>query len=402
MNIKRLFYIFLCEYLIIFFVISFLLYIVYIKLKYPFWNLQPVFHEYDYLRHLQRKPFIVFKKVFSTKYLLADQMKTFEYMQCDAKKIHKFIDFIQCNYIEQDNILTLSDKKTYHSYFSGQKHPSYFSFYQEVIQTPQYQNTIVLGCITSRCIYLTFENMKIPIYFIDYLCIHRSFKKDNKLISCRLIQSHEYNQRIQNPTIQVSLLKQEGNPYHGVIPLIKYKKLLFYLMDVTTVNALPQFYTCIVIQKNNIDLLTDFINRVTTIFRFTAMGDFANICSLITNNELHVCCLCKGKHILAYYFFRNAQKQYDHIGNTMEFIGSYNNTRSEDLFYLGFLHSLHNISKSMNYKVLVFETISHNNLIIHRFIEFHTLISQHNVYYYLYNYIIPSSPLKENDCFFLM
>ena len=244
--------------------------------------------------------------------------------------------------------------------------------------------------------------MKIPIYFIDYLCIHRSFKKDNKLISCRLIQSHEYNQRIQNPTIQVSLLKQEGNPYHGVIPLIKYKKLLFYLMDVTTVNALPQFYTCIVIQKNNIDLLTDFINRVTTIFRFTAMGDFANIYSLITNNELHVCCLCKGKHILAYYFFRNAQKQYDHIGNTMEFIGSYNNTRSEDLFYLGFLHSLHNISKSMNYKVLVFETISHNNLIIHRFIEFYTLISQHNVYYYLYNYIIPSSPLKENDCFFLM
>ena len=86
----------------------------------------------------------------------------------------------------------------------------------------------------------------------------------------------------------------------------------------------------------------------------------------------------------------------------MEFIGSYNNTRSEDLFYLGFLHSLHNISKSMNYKVLVFETISHNNLIIHRFIEFYTLISQHNVYYYLYNYIIPSSPLKENDCFFLM
>ena len=204
--IKSLFYRFVCEYFIFLFIMSFLLYFMYIKLKYPFWNLQPVFHKYDYLRCFQKKPYIVFDKVFSTKFIDTNHIKTFEYSQCEKKKIYKFIDFIQCNYMEEDNILILSDKKSYHSYFSGQKHPSYFSFYQEIIRIPKYYNTIVLGCITSRFLNLTYETSKIPIYFLDYICVHRYCKKQSKNMNWRLIQTHEHNQRIQNPTIQVSLL----------------------------------------------------------------------------------------------------------------------------------------------------------------------------------------------------
>lgn len=109
--------IFLYEYILFFFFIGCLFHIAYIKIKYPFWNLQPVLHKYDYIRRFQKKPFVVFLKTgkISNKFLRPIQIKTFEYSLCDQKKIHKFIDFIQCNYLDSDNILILNNEKTYHS-----------------------------------------------------------------------------------------------------------------------------------------------------------------------------------------------------------------------------------------------------------------------------------------------
>ena len=61
--------------------------------------------------------------------------------------------------------------------------------------------------IETNCGFLFYHwnNIRIPIYYSDYFCIHRCcYDIHNKLITNWLIQTHEYNQRINNEMIQVS------------------------------------------------------------------------------------------------------------------------------------------------------------------------------------------------------
>ena len=395
-------FLFIFNYILFLLLLFVVIFWIYIKLQYPFWSLQPMFHQYDYFRKLQKSPFLVSTKVVSTKYLKTEQIQTFEYMKCDDKKINKFIDFIQCNYNDSDNILLLNDKKNYLAFFFDQKYPTLISFYQEKIKTHQMENTIVLGCIVSRFITLSFETIILPTYLFDYLCIHKSCKEKHKQnIIYNLIQTHEHNQRKRIPTIYISLIKQKIKPLDGIIPLVTYHQLLFYLTKTTQPLSLPYQFTCNAINKKNSNLLIDFLEKSTTIFRFTAISNFMKILYLINNEEMYVYCLCKGSHVFAYYFFKNSQKQYDHIGDVLEFVGSYNNTRSSELFYQGFIYALNSLCLKTNFKILLFENISHNILLIDKISELYTLLLRENIYYYLYNYIIPLTPLNKKECFIL-
>ena len=82
-RIQTIFYYTICEYIISIFILLFLVQYFYIIYKYPFWNLQPVFHKYDYLRRFYKSPFIVCNKLVSNKFVEKAKIKTFEYIKCD-------------------------------------------------------------------------------------------------------------------------------------------------------------------------------------------------------------------------------------------------------------------------------------------------------------------------------
>ena len=72
------------------FIITFIIlfYFAYIKLKYPFWSSQPVYHNYDVLRSMYNNPFIINKHTpMKTKYYDPLQVKTYTYSECE--NIHK-------------------------------------------------------------------------------------------------------------------------------------------------------------------------------------------------------------------------------------------------------------------------------------------------------------------------
>ena len=54
------------QYIITFIILYFIIWFATIKLLYPFWNLQPVLHTYDFVRHIYfifgGEPFIIWKK----------------------------------------------------------------------------------------------------------------------------------------------------------------------------------------------------------------------------------------------------------------------------------------------------------------------------------------------------
>lgn len=77
---------FIYHYIIFLQLLFLLIFWIYIKIKYPFWSSQALFHTYDYFRKLQKSPFLVSTKVVSTKYYKPENIQTFEYLQCDEKK----------------------------------------------------------------------------------------------------------------------------------------------------------------------------------------------------------------------------------------------------------------------------------------------------------------------------
>ena len=97
----------------IFIIIFFLWFIpfLYVKIKYPLWSHQPIFHTYDLLRYWTHEPFIIQQNMpIKTKYL-CKEVNTKEFLDLDEDEHDNIIDFIQSHYIESDKVLTMINKE---------------------------------------------------------------------------------------------------------------------------------------------------------------------------------------------------------------------------------------------------------------------------------------------------
>jgi len=422
--------------LLIVLLVCFIAVFVYIKIKYPFWNIQPVFHTYDYWRYFYRIPFIVYKqRPIKTKFYDLNQIQTIPYLECSQQQQIIISNLLQCYYISNEHILHNVTNIDIHAFLTGHSEPVYISFYNE----PKYATTIdihndsiicsqhSLGIILSKPAIMYFRPTltediytEIPIYYLDYLCINR--EQDQKKISRKLIQTHEYNQRIKNPSIQISILKKEIDLFEGVIPLVEYITTTYYLRNINF-PKLPSHFHVSQITKENMDLLTDFLYLFTSkneqnektekTFDICIIPNIGNIIALINQQLLYVYCVRHGKTIYGFYFIKDAKTQYEDIddsgGNTLQCIGSvmnyenYTNTITESLFYLGFLHSLQQIiKKNQTYKMLLIEDINHNTILLKYWRTKHTPIFTNKTAYYSYNFIYPCSPLYPEKCLILL
>lgn len=403
----------------------------YIKLAYPFWNNQPVFHRYDYWRYFYTKPFIVHKhRPMKTKFCDFNQITTIPYIEVTTEQKKDLVYLLKCNFISNDRILCLIEENDMDAYYSGHNDTPMISFYNEkkydlnkfavdASFSTQYENVVTslkpIGCILSYPVqfyfrYSTEENVytQMPTYFIEFLCVHR--EHDQKAISRKLVQTHEYNQRTKNPSVQCSLIKKEIDLFDGVIPLVEYTTYVFYLRNILF-GGLPAHFHITHLDLENIDLLTDFLHtqthldleRTTTYFDVIILADIGNLISQIKNNSLYAFCLRNGEHIYGMYFFKDAKLQYEDIeGNTLQFCGSVMNCNTAELFYLGYLHSLQEIvKKKKNFKMLMFEDIGDNRIIFEYWRQKNTPVFNNRTAYYTYNFIYPCSPLAPGKCFIL-
>lgn len=412
--------------ILMFLIILLLMTAAYIKIRHPFWNIQPVFHTYDYWRYLYTTPFIIRRDLIPMKHKFCDkvQVHTFPYLETTAIQRTQCIDLLRCYYIGSDRVLYTITEPILTGFMTGHSEPTYISFYKEkqyVIENTAESVIIPVGCIASRPLKLCFlENTvimnykQIPAYYLDFICSHRDYKKKN--ISRNLIQTHEYNQRIANPNIQVSIFKKETDLCEGIVPLTKYRTYLFYLQNLK-MRKLPAHTHVNRILSKNINALVDFLNGLTVdgrnasnpaLFQFCGFSDIGMLTNLINQNQLYVYCLKMGGTICAYYFLKNANTQYEDLSgvndcDTLQFAASFSNTRSDDVFYLGFLHVLKDILKTKKtFKMLLFEDISHNSKILVKWLYQNKIIMENDSAYYLYNMVVPRAPLSQSSCFFLL
>jgi hypothetical protein len=415
----------LCFFTILFF---------YLKIKYPFWNNQPVFHTYDFWRYFYSKPFIVYKyRPVKTKFY-DDNIKTLKYLETNSTTIENITDLIQCYYYPTDKIIHTISSKDLHSYFIGHEEPTFISFFVEpkynvldlsmnnpqgvpfeIITTPH-----LIGCLISNSSMMSYRPTLIessyshtPVYFMDFLCVSR--EHDYKKISRNLLQTHEFHQRFYNPNVLISLLKKEIELFSGVVPLVQYETPIFNLRNIK-VNKLPKHFQIIQLNGENMDMLLDTLyllknsnlhNKNGLAFDIIICNSIGSLSSLIKSGILHIYCLYKGKDAFGFYFFKDDRIQFDDYenrsdANVLRLLGSICNNNSYELFYNGFLHSLRKILQKKEFYILMFENIGHNCFLYPFWKNKHTPIFSNKCAYYLYNFIFPCSPLSPEKCLFIL
>jgi len=338
------------------------------------------------------------------KYVNFLKVETINTKQMSIIDFKNSVNLIQNHYLQTDDTSYLPSDENIKSYFKNHNMACFFSFYKtpkflvETKSNKVIDTTEIIGVVTSRPFYLHFNKKEfhksLNVYYIDYLCIHSSYRKKN--ITCELLQTHEYNQRRLNKNVNICLFKREGHIMF-ITPLVLYNA---YCYDTSKwiYPPLKSIYKCQLVNKNNLHLFLELLNASQKLFYIAGFSGLENIVSLITIKSIYVYILTINNRCIGGYFFRNSMLKYD-TGTAIECFGSIcicDNT----LFNLGFMNSYKNVSKALNTRYLIIEDISHNTKFVKHMLQKQSYEFKSPYAYYLYNYAYKT--LNREEVFLLI
>lgn len=390
---------------------------VYIKLSFPFWNIQPVYHSYDFWRALYSRPFLIHNKDYilrcshknTNKYHDLKQVKIIPFVNATDNVKKTFVDLLQCFLLPSENAVFVFNIENLETYLGGHMFSSYLSLYERSgIERVEIDSNNTIACISSRSGELSIRGYKAPIYYIDFLCVKR--EEDFKKISRTLLQTHIYKHQlidemesrthVGSQKIMVSLFRREKELLFGIVPLTRFQTVYYEIPQIANKMVLSDHVILINIDHSNMDIFIDFLESSQSRFECFLRTDLANLIGMVKSGILYVYCLKRMDEILSVYIFRDTRMSYDGLGGILQLVGAIHNSSSLPLFINGFINSIFEIIKKIPvYKVLMVDEIC-NNTLITNFIG-GRIIQRHFTAYYLYNMVVPYSPLRSIGCFIL-
>lgn len=379
---------------IVFIVLVFvsLAYFVYIKLRYPFWNTQPVRHTYSWIP----RDGVLYTVLPRTKfYDTTGRVSTKVWSSVSNTELDEMCRLLQSHWIPSDRL------------FCGILAPdlaasgaSVVSVFREKVYTTGKDDpdTKLLGLVLSRpaklwvnCIH-SLDKTHVDILVQDYLTVLRDRPVDD---TRRLFDTHEYNCRLLKPDVQVSVFKKEVELLEGVVPLVQYEGYTFYLRNLK-LRKLPRDFRVVRVQKENTDLLHDFLRSGIQMFDVAITLNIEVLLNMLKTNQMYMYALKRGDQVFALYWFKNAHVKWD-LGDTLHFVASFKNTENADLFSLGFSHSLREVLREFReYRILMIDDIGHNGSVVDLWTRTHDIIVKTQCAYYLYNYGM--EPMSREKC----
>ena len=360
--------------LIAFFLISIFI-MGYIRVKYGFWAIQPVFHVYNLLYMIWPPGIINHELPEKNKYTNFKNIETIVYTELSDLKINKFVNFVKTHYLQNKDNVYSPKKENILPYFNSHNTKSFFSFYTEdSILSDLKKGTIIndkkiIGIITGRPIHISINNSKnintFDAYYIDYLCVDKNYRK--KGIAPQIIQTHYYNQSHINKNITVSLFKREDE-LTGIVPLCVYSTYGFHVKKWTKPIDLHSMYTFLEITEQNFHFLLDFIKINTKKFDIIIHTEFSNIIELIKTKNIFVYVILINDKIICAYFYRKSCTFIEKGLEVLSCFASINDCETDDIFIHGFKISFWKIAEKNNFGFSAIESISNNNIIINNLI----------------------------------
>jgi len=376
-------------------IIIFLIYI-YIRIKFGFWAIQPVFHIYD-IGYMIKAPGIINTYLpKKNKYTNFKNIETIMYNEISDLKIKRLINLIKLNYLQnKDNIFSPSQENII-PYFKGHNDKSFISFYNEdyIVSDLKKGTTIsdkkIIATITSRPVHIIINNcaedLSFDAYYVDYLCVDYFYRK--KGIAPQMIQTHEYNQSHLNKKIAVSLFKREDK-LTGIIPLCIYTTYGFPVNTWTKPNDLFSKYNLIEINTQNFHFLFDFMKLNNEKFDIIINTEVTNIIELIKTKNIYIYVIITDDIIVSAYFFRKTCVQIEKGLEVLSCFASISDC-DDDIFIQGFKISFWKIAAENFFGFAAIENISHNNIIIDNLVIKTKPIVLSPTAYFFYNFAYPT------------
>ena len=375
--------------------ILFIIYI-YIRLKYGFWVLQPVFHVYD-LSYYFKPPGIIQESLpEKNKYTNFKDIDTIIFSELTSIQKQRFINLIKIHYLQnKDNIFSPSSENII-PYFTSHNDKSLISFYYDNnLMVNLKKGTImddrkIIATMTTRPIHIIINNsetiVKFKAYYVDYLCVEQNKRK--KGIAPQIIQTHHYNQRYINKSIVVSLFKREDE-LTGIVPMCIYSTYGFRVDTWTKPCELSGEYKLLEINPQNFRFLHDFIIHNNKNFDIIIISEITNIIELIKTKNIFIYVIICDNQIQCCYFFRKSCVQIEKGLEVLSLFASISNC-DENIFIQGFKISFWKIAAENFFGFSAIENISHNDIIINNImLKTKPLIVSPTAYFF-YNFAYPT------------
>jgi len=377
--------------------IVFIIYI-YIRLKYGFWVIQPVFHVYDFSYMFNSPGIIQDSLPDKNKYTNFKDIETIVFSDLTSIQKTRFTNLIKTNYLQnKDNIFSPKSENII-PYFIGHNDKSFVSFFYEdnhmidLKKGTMITDRKIVGAMTSRPLHVIINNdkkninTKFRMYYVDYLCVDKLHRK--KGIAPQIIQTHHYNQRHINKNITISLFKREDE-LTGIVPLCVYSTYGFHVDKWTKPLDLSSEYKLLEINAQNFRFLYDFIQINNNKFDIIINTEVTNILELIKTKNIFIYVILCDENIQCCYFYRKSCVQIEKGLEVLSCFGSICHC-NEDIFIQGFKISFWKIAAENYFGFSAIENLSHNNIIINNIILKTKPLIVSPTAYFFYNFAYPT------------
>lgn len=386
------------SYILFFGMLIIIIIYLYIRLKYGFWVLQPVFHVYDFNYMLNPPGIIQDSLPEKNKFTNFKDIDTIIFSQLTTIQKTRFTNLIKTNYLQnKDNIFSPQSENII-PYFIGHNDKSFISFYYndehmlDLKKGTMITDRKIIGAMTSRPLNVIInndkknKNTKFRVYYVDYLCVDQLHRK--KGIAPQIIQTHHYNQRHINKNIVISLFKREDE-LTGIVPLCIYTTYGFSVEKWVKPIELSAEYKLLEINGTNFRFVYDFIQVNNNKFDIIINCDIANILELIKTKNIFVYAILCDEKILCCYFYRKSCVQIEKGLEVLSCFASICDCE-EDIFIQGFKISFWKIAAENNFGFAAIENVSHNNIITNNImLKTKPLIISPTAYFF-YNFAYPT------------
>lgn len=355
-------------------IILFVVFTLYVKVKYKFWSSQPVYHFYD-VKYYFFPPGIIYPQLPQKGKFFNELIKHDIFSETHSLEKNEFCRFVKDNYLKSYDVKYIPSENNILPYFEGHNNKCYISTFKEkktlTTQTNDklYAIDTLTSCMTTRPLYCEIykTNGSLPPFecnYVDYLCVDS--RKRKKGVAADTIFTHAYYTRRKNKSVIVSLFKREDT-LTGIVPLCVFD---IYVFNTTrwrrTENIPPTTGKVIKCPPTSLYMLSDFIQDNKSDFEFFGTSSLGNIQELMkTQNVFIYMFIDTNNDIQAAYFFRNACTVYNNRANSTCLFASIKGRVKPELFMQCFKISLMNLLANRgDFDYLSIENVSNNNIIV--------------------------------------
>ena len=365
--------------------IVFLTLYLYVKVKYKFWSIQPVFHIYN-LKYWLYPPGIIQHGLppKNKYYNWRIEHDTFKNTSTEKKELFYFL--IKTQYLNNKVAKYDPPRTGVLEYFKCHGAPTYlslhFDYYPTVKDAKGQFNKKLISCMTSRRLRGHLYDKKLTVNYVDFLCVHSNKREQG--YAAQQIYTHYYNSR-QKDKNPIMMFKREGT-VNFMTPITTYYAYAFSTKIWNKPNfQLPNNISCHLVTPQNFELLVHYIKEVKCHFSLFVIPDFSHLKNLIQHSIIIPCVLMDNDKVCGVYFYRNPYTSYE--GEySIECLGSYCSNEYEDIFLKSFPNTMVLIQKKYTFSIIVIENISYNTKLIKAILDRDVPKWKCPMAYYFYNF----------------